>query len=177
MKARIVYAAPEVNPEKIVRLEKLHTAYRSYVQVCIDKHKRDKTPRKVEDVSKLKVLEDANAVAEEWVTPTRLDHVLDKLGPDVGIERTREVIGAMIEDVIREGALEIVDSKEVRSAIGSKAAMLFVSTHRRKIISPDILFFFSPIHQIKSSTPTNRSHSYHYKRSHNIIKERHTTIG
>lgn len=96
----------------------------------ISKHKRDeeretKTPRKVDDPSKLQVLENANAVADEWVTQTRLDHVLDKLGPDVGIERTREVISAMIEDVIREGTQEIVDSKEVRSAIGSRAAMLF----------------------------------------------------
>jgi hypothetical protein len=96
----------------------------------ICKHKRDeeretKTPRKVDDVSKLAVLENATEVANEWVTPVRLDHVLDKLGPDIGIEKTREVIAAMVEDVLREGAQEIVDSKEVRSAIGRQAAMMF----------------------------------------------------
>jgi hypothetical protein len=97
----------------------------------ISKHKRDqeretKTPRKVADPSKLQVLENARAIAEEWVTPTRLYHVLDKLiGQNINITRTPDVISAMIEDVLREGSLEIVDSKEARSAIGNKTALLF----------------------------------------------------
>jgi transposase len=37
MKARIVYTALETNPGKLVKLEELHAAYRSYVQKCIDK--------------------------------------------------------------------------------------------------------------------------------------------
>lgn len=98
----------------------------------IAKHKRDeeretKTPREV-DPAKQVVLEQASAIADEWVTPTRLEHVLDKLKVDgelPGIERTRDVIGAMIEDVAREGAGEFVDSKEARAAIGRKAAELF----------------------------------------------------
>ena len=95
----------------------------------ISKHKRaeereTKTQREVGDPAKLKVLEEANAIAEEWVTPTRLEHVLDKL-PGVGIQDTPKVIAAMIEDVVREGAGEIVDSKEARKAIGGLAAKLF----------------------------------------------------
>lgn len=94
------------------------------------KHKRDEeretaTPRKVVDPDKLQVLQRANEIADEWVTPTRLEHVLDKLGPDAGIERMRDVIAAMTEDVLREGAGEIVDSREARAAIGKKTAETF----------------------------------------------------
>lgn len=95
----------------------------------ISKHKRPeeretKTIREVDDPAKLKVLQEANAIAEEWVTPTRLAHVLDKL-PGIGIRDTSKVIEAMIEDVIREAKGEIVDSKEARKAIGTAAARLF----------------------------------------------------
>lgn len=96
----------------------------------IAKHKRveereTKTPRDASvDPAKLKVLEDAQAVADEWVTPTRLEHVLDKLG-DVGVQDTPCVIAAMVDDVMREGSGEVVDSKDVRKAIGSATARLF----------------------------------------------------
>lgn len=95
----------------------------------ISKHKRAEeretaTHREVGDPAKLKVLEEAEAIANEWVTPTRLEHVLDKLGP-VNIQDTPKVINAMIEDVTREGKGEIVDTKEARKAIGALAARLF----------------------------------------------------
>lgn len=96
----------------------------------ISKHKRveereTKTTRDASvDPSKLKVLENAKAIADEWVTVTRLEHVLDKLGP-VGLESTSAVISAMIEDVMREGAGELVDSKEARKAIGAATARMF----------------------------------------------------
>lgn len=93
----------------------------------IAKHKRDeeretKTPRVVGD--KLEVLQAAERIAEEWVTATRLQHVLDKLGT-CSIERTSEVIAAMVEDVTREGAGEIVDSREARKAVSAATAKLF----------------------------------------------------
>lgn len=95
----------------------------------IVKHKRDderetKTPREVVDPSKLAVLTRASEIAEEWVTPTRLDHVLDKI-PGASIEQMRDVISAMVEDVLREGAGEIVDGREARTAISKKTAELF----------------------------------------------------
>lgn len=94
----------------------------------IAKHKRDEfketaTPREVTP-DRLKVLSDAQAVADEWVTPMRLTHVLDKVQP-AGIEDTPKVIAAMIEDVQREGAGEIEWSKDVAKAVGSKAAKDF----------------------------------------------------
>jgi hypothetical protein len=95
----------------------------------ISKHKRaeereTKTIRDIGDPTKLKVLEEANAIAEEWVTPTRLDHVLSKLG-QVNISDASNLIKAMIEDVLREGAGEVVDSKEARKAIGTACMKLF----------------------------------------------------
>ena len=96
----------------------------------ISKHKRDEeretaTPRKVVDPSLQDVLTKANEIADEWVTPTRLTHVLDKLEPGIGMEKTKEVIAAMLEDILREARGEIVDSKEARVAIGKKTAILF----------------------------------------------------
>lgn len=95
----------------------------------IAKHKRAefgerKTPQEV-DPSKRVVLEAAEKIAEEWVTEMRLTHVLDKLGNPTDPSATGKVIAAMVEDVTREASGEIVDSKEARKAIGSKAAAMF----------------------------------------------------
>lgn len=103
------------------------------------KHKRDderetNTPRVVGDPSKLLILEAANAIATEWVTMTRLEHVLDKLGNDVQIEQMPAVISAMIDDVLREGAGEILDSKPARSAIGKMTAVMFKSRLKNRLI-------------------------------------------
>ena len=100
----------------------------------IAKHKRDeeretKTSRKVDDPAKLQVLERAGAIAYEWVTETRLDHVIDKLRGSLGTEpdvtHTGQVVAAMIEDVVREAKDEIVDSKEARKEIGKRAGNMF----------------------------------------------------
>jgi len=103
------------------------------------KHKRDderetRTSRAVGDPAKLLVLEAADAIANEWVTMTRLEHVLDKLGNDIQIEKMPAVISAMVDDVMREGAGEILDSKPARSAIGKKTAVLFKSRLRLKLV-------------------------------------------
>lgn len=98
---------------------------------CVtSKHKRIEFQERVSqptivDADKQKVLDDANAVAEEWVVAVRLEHVLDKLGNPTEMSATGKVIQAMVEDVMREGAGEIADTKEVRNAIGKKAAAMF----------------------------------------------------
>ena len=89
-----------------------------------DKFKETKTPRYVSDED-LVVLTKAKEIAEEWVTEMRLNHVLDKLGPDVGIEKTRDVIFAMLEDIEREAVDEIVMSKEAKRAISTKTGKMF----------------------------------------------------
>ena len=95
-------------------------------RICA-KHKRTdfqetKTPRVVGD--KLVVLEAAEAVASEWVTEMRLSHVLGKmLNPQMS--DIPLITKTMVEDVLREGEGEIVDSKEARRAISTRTVLLF----------------------------------------------------
>lgn len=99
----------------------------------IAKHKGDKfqetaTPRSTEtDPAKLAVLADAEAVANEWVTPMRLQHVLDKI-PDHDMSKMPDILRAMVEDVTREGAGEIdwsKDEKAIRKAITRRTSILY----------------------------------------------------
>ena len=94
------------------------------------KHKRDEfeeraTPQKVIDPAKLIVLQEAQAIADEWVTEMRLTHVLDKMGQGIGMEATPDVIRAMLEDVFREAKGEVVDTPEARRAVGKRTAEMF----------------------------------------------------
>ena len=103
----------------------------------ICKHKRDefmetKTPRVVSQ-EEFKIMEDAKAIVEEWVTETRLNHVLDKLPIGISTESTKIVIDAMIEDVYREAKNEIVESRELTKLIGSKTAMMFKDKLKNEI--------------------------------------------
>lgn len=98
----------------------------------IAKHKRAefmerKTPKPV-DISKLEVLKEAQAIADEWVTFNRLQHVIQQLTVnDVapGIEQTGDVIRAMIHDVEQEAFKEIEPSQAARAAIGRTTAKMF----------------------------------------------------
>lgn len=94
----------------------------------IAKHKRaeereTKTERVV-DTTKMEKLQEAKAIADEYVVSTRLEHVLNKLGEVKDMTRTREVIAAMIEDVNREGAGEFEPSNQVNAEIGKRTAYL-----------------------------------------------------
>ena len=73
---------------------------------------------------KLEILTKARDIASEWVTPMRLNHVLDNF-PNAGIEQTGDIIKAMIEDVEREAKGEIVISKESRKEISRLTAIMF----------------------------------------------------
>jgi hypothetical protein len=95
----------------------------------MSKHKRPefsetKTPREV-TAEQAAVLSNANDIALEWVTHMRLDHVLQKVPEPHDMGKMPVVISAMIEDVTREAAGEIVESKDVRRAIGGRAASLY----------------------------------------------------
>ena len=89
-----------------------------------DEFKETATPRPVVDPAKAKLMEDAIAIANEWVTATRLQHVLDKL-PGHCMEKMRDIIAAMQEDVLREAKGEIVESEAVKKAIGKKAVEMY----------------------------------------------------
>ena len=97
------------------------------------KHKRDefmetKTPKQV-DPARIAEKLGAKAVAEDWVTDVRLDHVLDKLFPGgvaLDITKTPDVIKSMVEDVMRESASIVVWSKDVGKEVGTKARELYM---------------------------------------------------
>lgn len=96
----------------------------------ISKHKREEfaerrnTP-KIVDVDKQKVLEKAQDIAEEWVTPMRLEHVLQSHLDVSGIEDVGKLIKYMVEDVYREAKGEIAEGREVSAAIGKRTVLLW----------------------------------------------------
>ncbi len=98
-------------------------------RVCA-KHKgeafqeRENQPRVV-DKAVLEVMHQAEEVANEWVTPMRLTHVLDGIPGPRTIQDTGLVIKEMVRDVMLEGDGEIEDTKAVRRAIGKRAAYLY----------------------------------------------------
>ena len=78
------------------------------------------------DPTQREIMDNAEAIAFEWVTAERLRHVLDALGiTDLDPRRTGDVIKGMVEDVCREASGEIADNKAVRKAIGGAAAKLY----------------------------------------------------
>jgi len=96
----------------------------------ITKHKRAefmerKKQPSVVDADKQKILDDAEEIADEWVTYRRLEHVLDKLGNPSDLSAIGKVLAAMVDDVLIEGKDEFVESKEVRRAISKKCAELY----------------------------------------------------
>lgn len=101
-------------------------------RICA-KHKRDEfrehaTPRKIENVEEQRILEEASAVADEWCVMNRLHHVIQHLtvdGVEPPMERMRDIIREMTQDIYREAAGEIVPSKEVEKAIGKRTVQLF----------------------------------------------------
>lgn len=106
----------------------------------ITKHKGDDfrettSPRVVDDPAKLQVLADADKIATEWITVTRLEHVLDKIQKKdgYGMEIMPQLMKAMVEDVTREAAGEIVDNEAVRKAITKKTATMFKDYLKAKL--------------------------------------------
>ena len=91
------------------------------------KHKRDdfretKTPRVVMEIP-VEIV-NAEKAAVEFVTPMRLTHVLDKL-PGHDITQMPSIIAAMIEDILREGAGEVIDTPALRKSIGRRTAIQY----------------------------------------------------
>lgn len=96
----------------------------------VAKHKREAfseraTPQKIVDAARLAVLAEAEAIAQEWVTPMRLAHVLDELPRPLDQAAVSRVIAAMVADVYCEAQGEIVESRDAETAIGRRTAGLF----------------------------------------------------
>ena len=104
----------------------------------IAKHKGDafserKNTPKVDDPYKAKLLVDADAIADEWVTPMRLHHIIGRGTIPIDTANIPQFIAAMIEDIEREASGEIVASKEARRAIGRATSRLVTDTLRLQL--------------------------------------------
>lgn len=94
------------------------------------KHKRKEereTRTDFQPGDKIAVYEAAQAIAQEWVTEERLNHVIQKVCLDQTptVKHFQSVINGVVDDVITEGGQMLVDTPEARRAIGGKAAKLF----------------------------------------------------
>jgi len=106
-------------------------------RICA-KHKREdfqehKSPRSL-NVDPV-VLDQAESIAEEWCVMNRLHHVIQHLtvnGKEPEMEQMRDIVSEMVRDIYREASGEIVQSKLVERAIGTKTVKLFKEYLRRK---------------------------------------------
>lgn len=100
----------------------------------IAKHKRAEfaergRPNVELDPSRREMLAGAEAIALEWVTPMRLEHVIDAIlatrdEKAIDMRDTPVVIAAMVDDVVREASGEIVDSQPARKAMSQRTVQL-----------------------------------------------------
>lgn len=97
----------------------------------IVKHKRldERETNKIRVAGeKLEVLNEGPAIANEWVTQTRLEHVLQKLltnGEQPDLSHIPLLLPAMEEDIAREGSGEFVPSPAASKAIRVRTVQLF----------------------------------------------------
>ena len=87
-------------------------------------------PRKVKDTTV--DYSEANAVADDWVNPMRLTHVIDQLvssrdNKEYSIEDTGKILQLMVDDIKAESVGEVDVTKDVERAIKTKTAKLFKS--------------------------------------------------
>jgi hypothetical protein len=116
--------------EGVVLRPLMEVLYPDGVGRFIVKHKRPEFQErshqpKITDSDKLKVLEQAEEIAEEWCNAVRLQHVLDQVEGERNIELIPKVIQCMIKDVYAESQGEIVQSKAVEKAISKKTVQLY----------------------------------------------------
>jgi len=93
----------------------------------IAKHKRPEfreTTKEVNiDPAKREAYASAKVVAEQWVTPMRLTHVLDKLNMKADLGNMRMIINGMFDDVKKEG-VGFEWTPEIQKFIGSETAKI-----------------------------------------------------
>jgi len=99
------------------------------------KHKSDKfaerehQPKLQDPEATAKKLE-GQSIAQEFVTPMRLQHVLDRAKTELGIEPNDpkyipDLIKLMVEDITREAKGEVEMSKQAVKYIGNATAVMF----------------------------------------------------
>ncbi len=129
------------HPREGIVLRPIEEVIKNNGNRIVAKHKTDaysetKTPREVSP-EKLRIIEEARAIADEWVTLMRLEHVISGNGLELSMENIGKVIPLMIEDIIREAEGEIVDSPDARKEIGRQTALLIKRNLNAKIIKTE----------------------------------------
>ena len=104
----------------------------------IVKHKREEfsergRPKVDLDPTVKEARDIAERQAEEWVTPMRLFHVIDHLiatrdDKEISDQDIPALLAGMVEDVLREGAGEVVDTKDLRKAISRQTVVVYKQT-------------------------------------------------
>lgn len=82
------------------------------------------------DPTRRALLDGANTIALEWVTPMRLEHVIDTIlstrdHKTIDLHDIPLVIRTMLDDIHREASGEIVESTPACKAIGQRTVHLF----------------------------------------------------
>ncbi len=111
----------EDKPQEGVVIRPIIELHMSNGERVMAKHKREEfsergRPTVDLDPSKREMLANADGIALEWVTPMRLEHVLQRIPAD-DMSAAPKVIAAMVEDIYREGKGEIVESREATAAM------------------------------------------------------------
>lgn len=83
-----------------------------------------KTPRDVSEKD-LKLLKDAQEIADEWATEMRLSHILGKIPEPHDISLVGQVIKQMVEDIKIEGDGEVELSRQAIKEINRRTAIMF----------------------------------------------------
>lgn len=103
----------------------------------IAKHKRAEfsergTPKlETLDPTRRVILEQAEAIAQEWVTPMRLEHVLDKVkadltnGEEPDIKFIPAITSRMFDDIFREAEGEAINIVPAKKEISRRTVKLF----------------------------------------------------
>lgn len=74
--------------------------------------------------AQLKVLAQVKDICADWVTENRLSNILSHDPAPLELSQIPSIIGMMIEDVLREGKGEIVESKQLKQAISRETALM-----------------------------------------------------
>lgn len=96
----------------------------------VAKHKgaafsENRTVRKVElSDAKLKALAQVKEICNDWVTENRLSNILSHIPEPLDLPMIPKLITLMIEDVLREGEGEVIESRELKQAISRETALM-----------------------------------------------------
>lgn len=96
--------------------------------------RKSKADTKVLSPEQIKVFQEAEAIAEEFVTAGRMKNLLSHLKEEeINIENTPKIIKLMLDDIVKEASGEYVDSKEARKAIGKLTVTVFKQFLQKKL--------------------------------------------